>query len=541
MISMASEESKVERAARKIIECALQGKVGKEDLAKLKYRISKEEGLGRVLKDHEIAKYLKAGEQGLRDVLRGKKVRAASGIYTVAVMTKPSRCPKERPCIYCPGGVSAGTPQSYLGKEPALMRGIQTGFDPYMQVRYRLEQYEAIGHSPSKVHLIVMGGTFPATELEYQEWFVTRCLQAMNDYPLNKGWRWQYLESAMDENERANVRCVGITFETRPDWAGEEQTDRIIRLGGTLVEMGVQALDDKALERAERGHGVKDVIKATRVLRDAGLKVGYHLMPGLPGRDRRSDLEDLIRIFEDPDFRPDYLKIYPTLVIEGTGLFELWKKGEYKAIDAEEAADLIAEASTHFPEWVRVSRIQRDVPASIIIDGVRKSNLREIVENRLAEMGARCRCIRCRDVGIAEAKGKKISELDPKLVAKSYEAGGGIEEFISVTDARSDLLIGFLRLRVPSDMAHRPEVRGAAVVRELHVYGQQIPVGARSEAGFQHRGWGTRLLLEAEELAVRKYGLRRIAVLPGVGVREYYRRRGFSKVEGSNFMVKELD
>ncbi|MEM2128692.1 MAG: tRNA uridine(34) 5-carboxymethylaminomethyl modification radical SAM/GNAT enzyme Elp3 [Candidatus Methanomethylicaceae archaeon] len=538
---MESDKENLEgRAARRIIEQLKEGKVGKDMLARLKYRVCKEEGLTKVLKDHEVSKYLKDNEDWLREFLRGKKVRGASGIYTVAVMTKPLRCPKECPCIYCPGGVESGTPQSYLGKEPALMRGLQTNFDPYLQVRYRIEQYKAIGHTPSKIHLIIMGGTFPAADLEYQEWFMTRCFQAMNDYPKTKGWRWQYLERAMEENELAGVRCTGVTLETRPDWAGERQTDRMISLGATLVEMGVQALDNRALMLANRGHSVEDVVSATRTLRDSGLKVGYHMMPGLPGRGADDDLEDLARIFEDPDFRPDYLKIYPTLVIEGTGLFELWKGGQYRAMGTEEAAELIKRASEHFPEWVRVARIQRDVPAEIIVDGVRASNLRELVEGGLSREGRKCKCIRCREIGIAEAKGLKISSPDPKIRVTAYEAGGGQEEFVSVVDVKSDLLIGFLRLRLPSEKAHRKEVKGAAIVRELHVYGKQIPVGKRDEEGFQHHGWGTELLKRAEEIASERYDRKRIVVLPGAGVREYYRKRGFSKIRSSPFMVKEL-
>lgn len=542
MTWMESEEERAreERAARRIIEQLKEREAGKEMLARLKYKVCKEEGLTKVLKDHEVARHLRGDEGWLREFLRGKRVRGASGIYTVAVMTKPLKCPKERPCLYCPGGVESGTPQSYLGKEPALMRGLQTGFDPYLQVKYRIDQYVAIGHTPSKIHLIIMGGTFPAADLEYQEWFMTRCFQALNDFPEVKGWRWQYLDRAMEENELARVRCTGITLETRPDWAGERQTDRMIRLGATLVEMGVQALDDRVLLLVNRGHTVEDVISATRTLRDSGLKVGYHMMPGLPGRCADDDLEDLARIFEDPDFRPDYLKIYPTLVIGGTGLFELWKDGKYRAMGIEEAAELIKRASEHFPEWVRVARIQRDVPAEIIVDGVKASNLRELVEERLSREGSRCRCIRCREIGLAEARGLKLPNPDPKIRSTAYEAGGGQEEFISVVDGKSDLLIGFLRLRVPSERAHREEVKGAAIIRELHVYGKQIPVGKRDEGGFQHHGLGTELLKRAEEIASEKYDRKKIVVLPGAGVREYYRKRGYSKIRSSPFMAKDL-
>jgi elongator complex protein 3 len=530
-----------EKAARRIIEELKRLHPTKQEVARVKYKVSAEEGLQKVLKDHEIIKYLGQDEEHLAALLRGKEVRSASGIYTVAVMTKPWSCPKERPCIYCPGGVDAGTPQSYLGKEPALMRGIQTGFDPYAQVHYRLEQYKTIGHRPSKVQLIIMGGTFPATDQEYQEWFVTRCLEAMNDYPNSRPYRWFKLEDVQRMNGASKVRCIGMTMETRPDWAKIAQTDRMIRLGATLVEIGVQALDDEILKGVARGNTVRDVVDATRILRDSGLKVGYHMMPGLPGSNWERDLEDLRRIFEEEDLRPDYLKIYPTLVIEGTGLYEMWRRGEYKALTNEDAIELLAEAHRYFPKWVRVSRIQRDVPAYIIQDGVKKSNLRELVEERLRNLGIKCRCIRCREVGLAKIKGGKVEDLKPEILRESYETGGGIEEFISVEDRRKDLLVGFLRLRIPSEKAHRQEVRNSGVIRELHIYGPQIPVGESTLSGYQHRGWGSMLLQKAEGLVREEYGLRRVVVLPGMGVRAYYRQRGYRKVPSSPFMVKIFD
>jgi len=529
-----------ERVARRSIEELKRSHPTKREFARLKYRISAEEGLQKVLKDHEIIKYLGQGEDHLAAFLRGKEVRSASGIYTVAVMTKPWRCPKDRPCIYCPGGVDVGTPQSYLGEEPALMRGVQTGFDPYAQVRYRLEQYKTIGHRPSKVQLIIMGGTFPATDLDYQEWFVTRCLEAMNNCPKLRHYRWVPLEDAQRRNGRSRVKCIGITMETRPDWARIPQTDRMIRLGATLVEIGVQTLDDSILRRVARGNCVSDVVEATRILRDSGLKVGYHMMPGLPGSNRDTDLDALRRIFEDKDFRPDYLKIYPTLVIEGTGLYDMWRRGEYRALTTEDAIELLAEAHRYFPKWVRVARIQRDVPAYIIRDGVKKSNLRELVEGRLRILGVKCRCIRCREVGLAKIRGGRIDGLKPEIAIESYEAGGGTEKFISIEDRERDLLVGFLRLRIPSEKAHRREVRNSGVIRELHIYGPQIPVGESGASGYQHRGWGSLLLQKAEEVVREEYGLRRVAVLPGVGVRGYYRQRGYRMVPSSPFMVKRL-
>jgi len=531
----------METVARRIIEAyKASPSMGHSGLAKLKYRASSEAGLSRVPRNHEIIRYLRQGEEWMISVLRGKGVRSASGIYTVAVMTKPCRCPKEEPCSYCPGGPGEGTPQSYLGNEPALMRGVQTGFDPYLQVKCRLGQYSAIGHRPSKVQLIIMGGTFPATDLDYQEWFVCRCLQAMNDYPLEVAHARCDLEDAQRRNDSSRVRCIGLTMETRPDWAGKAQIDRMLGLGATLVETGVQALDDGILAGVNRGHGTSDVVEATRGLRDSGLKVGYHMMPGLPGSDPSRDLADLKRIFEDPGFRPDYLKIYPTLVIGGTALHRLWREGKYTALSTERAARIICEAHRFFPRWVRVARIQRDVPADIIAAGVKKSNLREIVDAMMAEEGIRCSCIRCREVGLSAIRGGKGETGRVTLSREAYEAGGGTEEFLSFNSSVGDLLVGFLRLRIPSPNAHRAEVRGAAVVRELHIYGPQVAVGEKGGDGFQHKGFGARLLAEGERIAREEYGLKRIAVLPGVGVRGYYRAKGYRKAPSSPFLVKGL-
>jgi elongator complex protein 3 len=506
------------------------------DINKVKYIFSQK--IGRVLKNIEILKYLEKNEEELIKILRSKKVRGASGIFTVAVMTKPSKCPKEEPCSYCPGGINYGTPQSYIGKEPALMRAIQNNFDPYKQVMQRLFQYVNMGHTPSKIQLIIMGGTFPAMDLDYQEWFVTRCLEAMNDFPYSKPYRWTSLEEAQRKNEKSNIRCIGITMETRPDWAKEIHVDRMIRLGATLVEIGVQTLDDEILRKVKRGCTTKDTIEATRILRDSGLKVGYHMMPGLPGSNFDKDLEDLRRIFEDEDFKPDYLKIYPTLVVEGTELYKEWLEGKYKPMQTEDVINLLIKAHKYFPKWVRISRIQRDIPANIIVDGVKKSNLREEFEKRLKEMGLKCKCIRCREIGLLKIKEGEIPDINPSIKIEEYNASKGIEFFISVED--KDYLIGFLRLRIPSEYAHRKEVKNAGVIRELHIYGPQVPIGKKFDDAYQHRGYGTMLLKKAEDIVLNEFNLKNIVVLPGVGVRDYYRKRGYRKILNSPYMIKKL-
>ncbi|MCX8204332.1 MAG: tRNA uridine(34) 5-carboxymethylaminomethyl modification radical SAM/GNAT enzyme Elp3 [Candidatus Nezhaarchaeota archaeon] len=468
-----------------------------------------------------------------------KPVRAMSGVTVVAVMSKPWPCPHGK-CLYCFGGPPY-TPQSYAGEEPALMRAIRCNFDPYSQVQARLRQYEALSHCPSKVELIIMGGTFPALPRDYQESFVAKCIDAMNRYPQPPAGEVG-LEEAQLANEAALIRCVGLTLETRPDWARPSDVDFMLRLGATRVELGVQTIYDEVLAAVKRGHGVEEVVEATRVLKDAGVKVTYHMMIGLPGCTLDMDLKAFEEVFKNPDFRPDGLKIYPTLVVPGSELYEEWKKGNYAPPSEEGVVELLCRVKAALPRWVRVMRVQRDVPAPMIAAGVKTSNLREVVAKRMEELGLRCNCIRCREVGLTLLKrGERPDVNRLRLKRESYEASGGIEEFISIEDDEKDLLVGFIRLRIPSEKAHRPEVgAGAAIIRELHVYGPQVPIGTRLEEGWQHRGLGSQLVREAEEVAKGEYGARRVLVNAGVGARPYYRKLGYSRLSGSPYLVKEL-
>jgi elongator complex protein 3 len=455
-----------------------------------------------------------------------KPVRMLSGVTIVSTMTHPHRCPHGK-CIFCPGGVEYNTPQSYYGNEPTLMRAIENNYDPFYQVHSRLKQYEANGHIPSKVELIIMGGTFLATPIDYQEWFVTQALEAMNVYPSTKKRGFVYLEDAQLRNETANVRCVGMTVETKPDWGKEEQADQMLRLGVTKVELGVQTVYDDLLKKSNRGHTVKDSIESTRILKDAGFKVVYHIMLGLPGSDPDKDLEGFKRLFSDPDFMPDMLKIYPTLVVETAPLAELWKRGLYRPYDTETLIELISEMYRYIPPWVRVMRVQRDIPANIILDGNKKGNLRELVEKRAKEKGIEIKEIRSREVGIRWLHTGKLPEGEPKLKKIKYEASRGVEFFLSY-EYDDGTLIGYLRLRYPSELAHRKEINSkTTIVRELHIYGPETPVGLWDDFSFQHKGYGSRLLEEAERISVEEFDAKRILVLSGIGAREYYRKKGY--------------
>jgi len=503
------------------------------NLAKIK--AAEKYNLDRVLSNSEIISCLRPNERRkLIFVLKRKAVRTVSGVTVIAVMTKPSPCPKNVPCAYCPGGPQVGAPQSYTGHEPAAMRGLQNNFDPYMQVRRRMIQLKAIGHAVDKAELIIMGGTFPAMPLGYQESFVQSCLDAITGVPSRS------LEEAKTISEYGQVRNVGITVETRPDWSGEPHVDHMLSMGVTRVELGVQNIYDDIYEIVNRGHTVKDVVDATRILKDSGLKVAYHLMPGLPGSSFERDLEAFRKIFADERFKPDMIKIYPCLVIKGTEIHGWWKRGTYKPYTTEEAIQLLVEVKKSIPEWVRVMRVQRDIPAYLIEAGVNKSNLREIVLKQLEKLNMTCRCIRCREVGHRWLKDRAKPEIDKvKILTRKYQASEGTEFFISAEDTENKILIGYLRLRFPSSKAHRPELSRSKVssIRELHVCGQLVPVGCRIDSAYQHTGWGASLLKRSEEIS-KEHGIEKMVVTSALGTKRYYMRFGYRQ-EGP-YMSKVL-
>ncbi len=498
-----------------------------DDVNRLKLEVAAKYHMQEVPSNPDLIAALTAQEKRkLSEILRRKTTRTISGVTVVAVMTKPYPCPQPEPCAYCPGGPSTGSPQSYTGHEPAAMRGVQNNYDPYVQVSSRMEQLTAIGHRVDKIELIVMGGTFPATPPEYQEWFIQRCLDAIT------GRESANLEEAKVNAETSRTRNVGITVETRPDWAKEAHVDAMLNMGVTRVELGVQNPSDEIYRLVGRTHTVADVQEATRVCKDAGLKIVYHLMPGMPSSSPAKDLEAFQRIFTDPAFKPDMIKIYPCLVIEGTKTHKWHQEGTFQPYSTEEAANVIAEVKRIIPPWVRVMRVQRDIPARLILAGVKKSNLRQIVQKKLADSDERCACIRCREVGHRSMIDGVKPDLDKvKILSTTYEASEGREVFLSAEDPENDVLIGYLRLRVPSAKAHRPEIIAvpSAVVRELHVYGPLVPVGKHSNAAWQHKGYGAVLLGEAERVAAEDYDLKKLLVISALGTKQYYMRFGYGR------------
>jgi elongator complex protein 3 len=518
-------KSMSQQACREIIEHLMSiPNPTREDVNLLKIRVAGKYKLSQILSNAELIQFLKPNERKLLPLFIRKAVRTISGVTVIAVMTKPWPCPKNNPCAYCPGGPIYGVPQSYTGFEPAAMRGIENKFDPYLQVSNRIAQLEAIGHFVDKIEIIIMGGTFPSMSLEYQENFVQRCLDGVTRKNSHS------LEEAKKNAEKSKIRNAGITVETRPDWAKETHVDHMLSMAVTRVELGVQNIYDDIYELVDRGHTVQDVIDSTRILKDAGLKIVYHLMPGLPGTNFKRDFAAFKEIFTNPKFKPDMIKIYPCLVIKGTRAYEWWKKGEYKPYSTEEAAELIAEVKKIVPSWVRIMRVQRDIPAFLIEAGVNRSNLRQLVLQKLREQQIRCRCIRCREVGHRLLMDKvKPNPSNIKLSAIKEEASEGEEIFISAEEPINDVLVGYLRLRIPSEKTHRSEIipETTSIVRELHVYGSLVPVGRHVAKAWQHKGYGGILLSEAERISKEDYDRKKVVIISALGTKQYYRRFGY--------------
>ena len=494
-----------------------------DSLNRLKIEFCRKHQLSWMPRNSDILSALSPeARQEIAPSLRLKKVRSISGVNVIGVMSSPRGCPHGR-CVFCP--VEKGFPMSYTSGEPAAMRGMQNGYDAFKQISSRLSQLRAIGHEPSKVELVIQGGTFLAAPIQYQEHFVKRCLDAINCVDSES------LDVAKKLAETSEVRNVGLTIETKPDWCKQPHVDQMLRFGATRVEIGVQVIDDRIYTLTNRGHTVDDVVEAFQVSRDAGFKIVAHMMPGLPGSSFEHDIESFRLLFQDPRFRPDMLKIYPCLVMEGTELYEWWKKGLYEPYDTEKAAELIALVKEFVPPWVRIMRVHREFPAQLIKAGVKSGNLRELAVRKLRERGKKCRCIRCREIGHRTLKEKiVVSPGEVQLMMLEYEASEGKEVFISFEEPETDALIAYIRLRLPSSKAHRPEVANStAVIRELHVYGTEVPIGRKNQDGWQHLGFGRRLLKEAEAYA-KNAGSKRILVLSALGTKAYYGKLGYDSV-----------
>ena len=473
----------------------------------------------------------------LLDRIRMKPVRTASGVAPVTVLTAPAGCPGQ--CIFCPDDWRM--PKSYIFDEPGAQRAERDGFDPFKQTLGRIDAFESIGHDASKVELLILGGTWSAYSQDYREWFVRRCYDAMNSYGAPGQLPSATLEEAQSRNVFAAHRNVGLVVETRPDWITPDEIRHLRRLGVTKVQIGVQSLEDDVLDLNKRGHSVAQVREALALLRTAGFKLHLHWMPNLYGATLESDRESFRRFFEDPSVRPDELKIYPCSLIAGTELYEKWQAGDYTPYTERELVNLLADIKPTVPPYTRINRLFRDIPAHHIEAGVKTSNLREVVHKELARRGDRCGCIRCREV-----RRRHVSEETLRLTVTTYATDCTVEYFLQyvVDDSKengsqADLerapLAGFLRLSLPKDpdagsRAFLDEIRGNAMIREVHVYGPALAIGRLEKGAAQHVGVGTRLLNEARRIS-RNAGFERISVIAATGTQAYYAARGFESGE----------
>ena len=553
----------MEKACRTIIDDIINGKIStRRELEVEKRQLCRDLKLSRFMSNADILEYAKPEEkERVSGILKKKPTRTMSGVAIVAVMCHPHKCPHGR-CFYCPESDIA--PPSYTGEEPAALRGRMYEFHPYIQCFNRLKQLKKIGHPIDKVELIIMGGTFPSRDLCYQQWFTSQCLKAMTDFGLiieNKPDNYDYnldldeirtfekgilktyppndyvlIDDVQRANENSKVRCVGMTFETRPDYCKKEHVNRMLDFGVTRVELGVQTLSDDLYVKIKRGHTIADVIEANQLLRDSAIKVAMHMMPGLFVNEKQ-DLKMFKQLFTDENFKPDMLKIYPCLVTEGSELYDLWQNGGYEPYSDEEAVELIVKIKQILPKWVRTMRIQRDIPSTLIEAGVKKSNLGELVYNRLEEENINCQCIRCREIGHKKTS-QEYTLDDFEMFKETYTACNGEENFLSIEDVNEESIAGFLRLRFPSKNHFRGEISDkTALVRELHVYGNMIKIGGKNPKIGQHTGFGEKLLKEAENLSIEN-GKDEIAIISGIGSRNYYRKFGYERV--GPYMVKKL-
>ncbi len=481
-----------------------------------------------------VSKKRIAKNDKLEKLLKTRPVRSLSGVVNVSALTKPYDCPGR--CLYCPN--EPGIPKSYLSGEPAVERAKKLSFDPYLQIQKRIEVLDMSGHPTDKIEIRLIGGTWSFYDTKYKIWFVKKCFDACNGVKDGKesyakiktGELWGQLEKAQRKNEKAKHRIVGMSFETRPDYVDKKEVIEMKGLGATKIELGVQSIHEDVLKLNRRDHGVKEIVSATRLLKDAGFKVAYQIMLNLPGSSPKKDIKTFKELFANKDFKPDYLKIYPCALVKEAPLYKSYLKGKYKPYDAKTLIKTIKSIKKLLPRYVRVERIIRDIPSNLIVEGGAKiSNLRQVIDEEMKKENIKCQCIRCREI-----KDSKIKEKTYLFVDK-YEASEGKEFFISFEDKKRERLYSLLRLRIPSGNNIIPVLRDAAIIREVHVFGQAASISKRNSP-VQHKGLGLQMIKGAESIT-KKSGIKKIAVISGVGARDYYREKlGYRLKDG--YMIK---
>ena len=520
--------SKSQVVNRKYLE-KIKRKTAKQTKASLLSNIILLQTYHRLLKSKKIKK-----SKAIEAILITRPVRSISGIVNVSVLTKPYPCPGK--CVFCP--TQKGFPKSYLGGEPAADRAKALNFNPYLQVQKRLEMLEAQGHPIDKIELRVVGGTWSAYPKAYQTWFIKNCFSAANDFNVEqkpKHSKLQDLQKLTKTNEKAKNKIVGLSIETRPDFITKKEILRLRTLGVTLVEMGVQTIFDDILKKSDTGLTIKQIANATHLLKDAGFKVLYQIMPNLPGADIKKDIKMFEILFQDIRFKPDWLKIYPCLVCPGAKLVKLWQEKKYQPYSKEKLIKLLIKVKQDLPYWVRLTRVFRDIPSQSIIAGCRTSNLRELVVQELEKQKKECHCIRCREV-----KGDYDPQEKIFLFREDFQSSNGTEVFLSFENKKRTKLYSLLKLRIPKN-TFLPALKNASIIRELQTFGRQLEIKKQRQSSAyspQHKGMGKKLVRQAEEITTKDFQLKKIAVISGVGARGYYRKLGYRLKD--TYMLKNL-
>ena len=540
------KNSKIENIVGELIKSQIKDRLGldafKRRMAK-KYQTSCPTNAELLKTYHKIKG--KETKESLERLLRTRPVRSLSGIVNVSVLTKPYPCPGK--CIFCPS--QKGLPKSYLEGEPAVNRALLLNFSPKRQVQERLKSLQDNGHPTDKIELRIIGGTWSFYSEKYKNWFVKECFRAANNFSKNlkekkhrkttaMAFILRQLKKEQKENEKTKSRIIGISVETRPDFITAKEAKKMRELGITRVELGVQSIYNNVLRLNKRGHGIRETITATKILKDFGFKVSYQIMPNLPGSSFKKDVEMAEKIFSNPNFKPDLLKIYPLALVRQSALYKWYQQKKYKPYNKDKLIKLLVEIKKKIPWWCRIQRIIRDIPAEKIVEGGAKIlNLREYIREEMKKEGLRCHCIRCREIKENYKKGEKIY-----LFRENYQASGSKEIFLSFENEERTKLFALLRLRLPNttencSLPFFPALREAAIIREIHTYGQMAPIGKKGKLA-QHRGLGKKLVKEAEKIARKEFKLKKIAVISGVGVRNYWRKLNYKL--NSTYMIKKL-
>ena len=519
-----------EKLAQIIVERANKQQVStKQEIIEIQREVSKEFHnffipFSELLKSYKKLIQLKKilPNKQLEGLLKKARIRSLSGIVAITVITKPYPCPGN--CLYCPD--ISNMPKSYLPDEPACMRALLNKFDPYKQIQMRIQALRANGHPTDKIELIVLGGTWSYYPKKYQNWFIKRCFDGANNKTSKN------LELAQKINEKAENRIIGLTIETRPDYINLEEVERLRKLGVTRVELGIQSLEDDVLEFNKRGHLIDKTIKATELLKNAGFKITYHMMLNLPGSDLKKDEKMFIKLFSNPDFQPDQLKIYPCAVLQTAPLYKMFLDKKYQPYTEKQLINLLIKIKEEIPSYVRIIRIIRDIPANNIIAGNKVSNLRQVIQAQMKKENKSCQCIRCREPYDIPIDFKNI-----KLIHREYMANNGKEIFLSYEDVKNNKILAFLRLRLPNEWTF-PYLKDSALIRELHSYGIVAPLKKDKKSNIQHKGLGSKLMKQAEKIVKEHTQYNKIAVISGIGVREYYRKLGYRLF--NSYMIKKI-